>query len=209
MLSSLVIDRLLEHFRGENIAVTCVYCDFQDHERQTTANMLGALTKQVVNALRMVPPEIEEEFKRAGSEIGGRGLQVPETVKLLGRALSPVNRTFICIDALDECSDNHLSQLLTSLQAVSQTSPGVRLFITGRPHIRSEVEKYLPGSVQVIPFSPNKQDIREYLDMRLKHDSGSEVMSPALKADIMKRIPERIPDAYVIANPIIEAASNC
>jgi len=203
-----VIDRLLEHFRGENIAVACVYCDFQDHERQTAANMVGALTKQVVNALKMVPPEIEEEFKRAGSEIGGRGLQVVETVKLLGRALAPVNRTFICIDALDECSDKHLSQLLTSLQTVSQTSPGVRLFITGRPHTRSAVEKYLPGSLQVIPFSLNSQDIREYLEMRLKHDSDSGEMSPALKADIMKRIPEKIPDAYVIANSIIEAASN-
>jgi len=171
--------------------------------------MLGALTKQVVNVLKMVPPEIEEEFKRAGSEIGGRGLQVSETVKLLGRALAPMRRAFICIDALDECSDKHLSQLLTSLQTVSQTSPGVRLFITGRPHIRSAVEKYLPESAQVIPFSPNRQDIREYLEMRLKHDSGSEEMTPALKADIMKCIPERIPDVYVMVNCIIEAASNC
>jgi len=203
-----VIDRLLEHFRGENIAVACLYCNFQDHEKQTAANMVGALTKQVVNALRMVPPEIEEAFKRAGREVGGRGLQVSETVKLLGRALAPVNRTFICIDALDECSDKHLSQLLTSLQTISQTSSGVRLFITGRPHIRSAVEKYLPGSVQVIPFSPNSQDIGEYLEMRLKHDSDSEAMSPALKADIMKRIPEKIPDMYVMVNSIIEAASN-
>ena len=203
-----MIDRLLEPFGGENIAVACVYCDFQDHERQTAASMAGALTKQVVNALKMVPPEIEEEFKRAGSEIGGRGLQVVETVKLLGRALAPAKRTFICIDAIDECSDKHLSQLLASLQTVSQTSPGVRLFITGRPHIRSAVEKYLPGSLQVIPFSPNSEDIREYLEMRLKNDSDSEDMTPALKADIMRHIPEKIPDVYVMVNSIIEAASN-
>ena len=203
-----MIDRLLEDFGGENIAVACVYCDFQDHETQTAANMVGALTKQVVNALKMVPPEIEEAFKRAEREVGGRGLRVPETVALLGSALAPVRRTFICIDAIDECSDKHLSQLLTSLHTVSQTSPDVRLFITGRPHIRSAVEKYLPGSVQVIPFSPNSQDIREYLEMRLKHDLDSEEMSPALKADIMKRIPEKIPDVYVIANSIIEAVSN-
>jgi len=202
-----VIDRLLEHFRGENIAVACVYCDFQDHEKQTAANMVGALTKQVVNALKMVPPEIEEAFKRAGSEVGGRGLQVSETVKLLGSALAPVERTFICIDALDECSDKHLSQLLTSLRIVSQRSPGVRLFITGRPHIQGAVEKYLPGSVQVIPFSPNSQDIGEYLEMRLKHDSDSEAMSPALEADIMRRIPEKIPDVYVISNSISQATS--
>ena len=203
-----MIDRLLEHFGGENIAVACVYCDFQDHKKQTAANMIGALTKQVVNALKMVPPEIEEAFKRAGNEVGGRGLQVSETIKLLGRALAPVERTFICIDALDECSDKHLSQLLTSLRTVSQTSPGVRIFITGRPHIQSVVEKYLPGGVQVISFSPNSEDIREYLELKLKHDSDSEAMNPALKADIMRRIPEKIPDVYVMVNSIMEAASN-
>ena len=203
-----MIDRLLEHFRGENVAVACVYCDFQDHERQTATNMIGALTKQVTKALSMVPTEIEESFKRAECEVGGRGPQGVETVKLLERALAPVKQTFICIDALDECSDKHLPQLLASLHTVSQTSPGVRLFITGRPHIRSVVEKYLPMSVQIIPFSPNGEDIREYLEMRLKHDLDSEEMNPALKADIMKRIPEAIPDVYVIANSISKAQSN-
>jgi len=203
-----VIDRLLEHFRGENVVVACVYCDFQDHERQTAANIIGALTRQVMDALEMVPTEIKEAFREAEREVGGRGLKVPETVKLLTRALTPVKRAFICIDAVDECSDKHLSQLLTSLHTVSQTSPGIRLFITGRPHVRSAVEKYLPGSAQVIPFSPNSDDIREYLEMRLEHDLDSEEMSPALKADIMKCIPERIPDVYVIADSIPEGPSN-
>ena len=164
--------------------------------------MIGALTKQLVNALGMVPTEIEEAFERAEREVGGRGLQVSEAIKLLQAALAPVNRTFICIDALDECSDKHLSQLLTSLYTVSQASPDIRLFITGRPHIRSAVEKYLPAGAQVIPISPSTEDIKEYLEVELGRDLDSEVMSPALRADILKRIPEKIPDTYVIAIPI-------
>jgi len=170
--------------------------------------MIGALTKQVVNALIRVPTEIKEAFKRAEREVGGRGPQVVETVKLLEMALAPMKQTFICIDALDECSDKYLPQLLTSLHTVSQTSPGVRLFITGRPHIRSVIEKYLPGRAQIISFSPNSEDIREYLEMRLKHDLESEEMNPALKANIMKRIPEAIPDVYVMANSVSKAPSN-
>ena len=203
-----MIDRLLEHFRGENVTVACVYCDFQDQKRQTAANMIGALTKQVVNALKTIPTEIEEAFERAGREVGGRGLQVSETVKLLQEALAHVERTFICIDALDEFPDKNLSELLTLLHTISQASPGIRLFITGRPHICSAVEKYLPGCVQVIPFSPSSDDIRKFLEVKLKHDLDSEVMSPVLKADIMKRIPERIPDVYVMANSISKALSD-
>ena len=201
-----MIDKLLDHFRRENVTVACVYCDFQDQKGQTAANMIGALTKQLVNA-NTVPTEIEEAFRKAQREVGGRGLQVSESVKLLQGALAPSERIFICIDALDEFPEKHLSQLLTSLHTISQGSTGVRLFITGRPHIRSVVEKYLPGCVQVIPFSPNSDDIREYLEMKLKHDLDSEEMSPALKADIMKRIPERIPDVYV-ANSTSKSRSN-
>ena len=59
------------------------------------------------------------------------------------------------------------------------------------------MEKYLPGGAQVIPIIPNSKDIREYLEMELERDLDSEAMSPALRADILKRIPEKIPDAYV------------
>ena len=159
--------------------------------------MIGALTKQLVNALKFVPIEIQEAFNRAECEVGGRGLQVSEAVKLLRVALAPVRRTFICIDALDECLDKHVSQLLTSLHTASQASPDVRLFITGRHHIRNAVEKHLPESTEVIAISPNSEDIREYLEMELGREWDSETMSPALRADIMKRIPEKIPDAYV------------
>ena len=110
---------------GESVAVVCLYCEFQDQEKQTAANMIGALTKQLVNALEVVPTEIEEAFGRAEREVGGRGLRVSETIKLLRAALAPMKRTFICIDALDECPDKHISQILTSLHTASQTSPDV------------------------------------------------------------------------------------
>jgi len=44
--------------------------------------------------------------------------------------------------------------------------------------------------------------------MRLKHDLGSEEMSPALNTDIMKPISEKIPDTYVMADSISGATSN-
>ena len=196
-----MIDRLLDHFEGENATVACLYCDFQDQERQTATSMIGALTKQIVNALGTVPTEIEEAFERAEREVGGRGLHVSESLRLLRAALVPVKQTFICIDALDECPDKHVSQLLSSLHTISQALPGLQLFITGRPHIRSAVEEYLPGGAQVIPINPNGEDIKEYLEMELRRDLDSAAMSPALRADIMKRIPEKIPNAYVMASP--------
>ena len=169
--------------------------------------MIGALTRQLVEALKMIPTEIEEALKSAKSEVEGEGLQVGEIVKILQAALAPVRQAFICIDALDECPGKHLSQFLTILHTISQASPGVRLFFTGRFYIRTQVEKCLPGGVQIIPISPNSEDIREYLEVELEHDPDPEAMNPALKADILKRIPEKIPDAYVMASPMPKALS--
>jgi len=203
-----VIDKLLDHFRGENVAVACVYCDFQDQERQTAANMMGAITKQVVNVLEIVPTEIEEAFGRAEREVGGRGVQVSERAKLLRAALTSMRWTFICIDALDECSDKHLPQLLTSLRTVSQESPGVRIFVTGRPHMQGAVEKFIPGGIQIIRISPKSEDIKEYVEMELSNDLDSGAMNPALKTDILKGILEKMPDGYVMDNYISKAQSN-
>jgi len=90
-----------------------------------------------------------------------------------------VKQGFICTDALVERPDKvkHLSHLLTSSHTVSQASPGVQLFITWKPHIRDAAETFLPRGVQVIPFSPNRDAIREYLKMELKHDSDSGAMN--------------------------------
>ena len=110
---------MLDHLAGESVTVVCVYCDFQDQEKQTTANIIGAPTKQPVNALKVVPSEIEEASRSAESEVGGRGLQISETVKLLRAVLASTKRTFFCIDAFDEYPDKHISQLLTSLDTAS------------------------------------------------------------------------------------------
>jgi len=50
---------------------------------------------------------------------------------------------FICIDALDECSAGHRMKLLGSRDQILRRTPSGRIFLTGRPHIRGEVENHL------------------------------------------------------------------
>jgi len=44
-ISSLVIDSLCDEPSEEDIAVAALYCDFRDHQEQTTANIIGAILK--------------------------------------------------------------------------------------------------------------------------------------------------------------------
>ena len=198
-ISSLVIDGLCDGVVDQKIAVACFYCDFQSQKMQTPENVLGALVKQIARGLGAIPPEINAVFQKAKGQVGGRGLRVPEALELLKAVLSRLDQAFICIDALDELQGRHLSKLLRSLHAVSESFPGIRFFFTGRPHIGVEIEKYFPGGAWFLRMKPMKEDITKYVETMLDDDSDPEAMNPDLRAEIMNRISETISDVYVIA----------
>ena len=130
--SSLVIDELCERVEDQRIPVACFYCDFQSQNMQTPENVLGALIKQIVRGSGAVPTEINMAFQKAKGQVGGRGLRVPEAVELLKAAIAPLDRAFICIDALDELLEKHLPQILRSLHTISQSCPAAQI---GRAHV--------------------------------------------------------------------------
>ena len=105
-ISSLVVDRLCDEAAGENTAVTCFYFDFAARKEQSATSMLGSLLKQVVGGLEMIPNEISEAFRGQKKAVGGRGPLLPDIVKML-QAITSSLRTFVCIDALDECEVVH------------------------------------------------------------------------------------------------------
>ena len=190
------MDRLCDRSREQNTPVTCFYFDFAARKEQSVTSMLGSLLKQIVGGLEAIPDEISEAFRGQGMAIGGRGPLLPDLVKMLQTVTSSL-RTFVCIDALDECAAVHRVKLLDSLKQILEKSPRTRIFIIGRPHIRAEVEKRLAGRVICVPVGPKKDDIIGYLRVRLDEDETPEAMDENLEADILSKIPEKLSEMYV------------
>ena len=105
-------------------------------------------------------------------------------------------RVFICIDALDECPPMHIRDLLMALRDIVLKSPKTKIFLTGRPHVREDIQRYF-AKVVVIPICPNRDDIRNYLDMRLGRDVDPEVMNDELRANIVRTVLEKMSDTCV------------
>ena len=190
-VSSLVVDRLCDKSKGQKTTITCFYLDFAARKEQSVANILGSLLRQVVGGMERVPEEIAEAFEEQKTAIGGRGPRLTDILKMLQTITSSLP-TFICIDALDECAVVNRVKLLTSLQQIIETSPRTRIFIIARPHVRAEVEKRLSGRVISVSVGPSKDDIVEYLRLRLDEDETSDAMDERLKADILEEIPENM-----------------
>ena len=192
-VSSLVIDKLCDQAGGRNFTVACFYFDFAARKEQSPPNILGALLKQLVHGLGTTPGEISWAYQYQKSAIGGRGPQLSDIVRMVQTTASR-KPTFICVDALDECVAEYRVKILDSLNQILQRSSGVRVFVTGRPHIKAEVANRLSGKVTTIHVTPRRPDIINYIHSRLCEDTTPDAMNGSLKADILEKIPEEVSD---------------
>ena len=190
--SSLVIDNLCDRAAEESIVIAGFYCDYRSQQEQTATNIVGDILKQLLGR-GGTPNYLREAFQKSRAKFGGRGPLLADLMGMLGTAIASLPQVFICLDALDECLPKHLPELLSSLRGIVRESPRTRLFLTGRPHVREDVLRYF-SSVIIVPISPNPEDIRNYVEMRLDRDVEPEAMSDDLRADIVRAILENISD---------------
>jgi len=144
--SSVVVDYLCHQAIEQDMAVACFYYDFASREAQTPTNMLGSLVKQLLAGLGEIPGEIVRKFRNQKKVIGGRKLQLDDLVNMF-TIVSASQRTFVCVDALDECLPEHQMDILDALEQILEMSPKVRVFMTGSSHIRVMVRRGQGGSV--------------------------------------------------------------
>ena len=194
--SSLVIDKLCDEAAVENIAVICFYFDFAARNEQSPVNMLGSLLRQLVSGLEEIPEVVVQSFRDQKKVIGGRGLQIPGVLKMF-QTITATKRTFICVDALDECVPEHRTVVLESLRQVLRGSPNTRIFVTGRPHVRGEVVRKLDGTAGFVFIQPTEDDVIRFLREKLQKDATPNLMSSTLLESIMKNILEISSETYV------------
>jgi len=190
-----VIDKLCDQAKDEDIVVACLYYDFHAQQEQTTINVIGAILKQLVSR-GGISKDVREALQEGKGEVGGRPPQLVDLMRMLRIAIASLPRVFICVDALDECLPKHLPELLEFLRDIVRESPRTRIFLTGRPHVGDDIQRYFPKPV-MIPISPKPGDISNYLQKRLERDTESQAMNSGLRADVVRIILERISDTCV------------
>ena len=193
--SSLVVDSLWDQAKKGDIAVAGLYCDHRVQQKQTVTNLVGAMLKQLV-CQKDIPKDLRDAFQEG--ERTNRGPRLVVLMELLKNAIAALPQVFICIDGLDECLPEHLQELLESLGEIVREYPRTRIFLTGRIHVREDILRYYPKAA-VLPISPNKDDIKNYLEKKLKMDPDWEAMKNDLRDDIVKIILEKVSEMCVRA----------
>jgi len=191
-ISSVVIDSLRKQTRGENMSVLSLYCDYQTQKDQSAVNMMGGLLSQVVVPDRQIPSEIQRTFEL--EQRGRHSLGLPDMLELFVKTVSSIERVYICFDAIDELLPENRSELLRSLRQIIRDAPNIRLFLTGRPYIRGELDKYLTKGAYIIHILADQGDISRYISRKIEddEDNGDPALMPDdLKHEILKIMLEK------------------
>lgn len=122
----------------------------------------------------------------------------------LSQFLRNFDRFYICIDAIDECNEKHKLSFLRLLSTISTDfKDSARIFITGRSHMKSMVEKAFRTAPSALTLKAKEEDIRKYILSQLEMDRNYDDMDTAFKKDIMDKIVETA-DGMLVTAPCLD-----
>ena len=124
-------------------------------------------------------------------------MEVGDISQILKVLLQQLNRSFICLDALDELEPRTRFVLLKALQADLRS---IRIFLTGRPHIHLGVDEALQTKLGAIHINAYEGDIRGYLIHEIEQDEKINPgdMNEQLKEEIVETITGKAGGMYVM-----------
>ncbi|KAF2230516.1 hypothetical protein EV356DRAFT_453757, partial [Viridothelium virens] len=181
---SVLVDELRRESKGSpEIGLAYMYLDSNDQKNQTTGNVIGAFIKQLLMPLPTIPRLVEEVWSNYKHE----GPPIAQMMAMFYEACEAFTRTFICVDALDECND--LKGLLSYFNRAQSRVPSVRLVCTSRPHI--EFMLYGCGlNPYAILLEARLSDVRAFVEWRIEDDQKDRpsIMDCHLKEEIVRKL---------------------
>lgn len=163
---SKVIDELEAEFRARNVAVVYVYFDFANQARRAADQVVRSLLRQVASHVNEMTPEIYALYDKL--RLRGHNPELSQLVSALLSVTKQLVSTFIVLDALDECKEDKLEQLIRMLKWVSEES--VHLYATSRPHLRNLSSFF---NAPAIPIVADVRDVEAYLINKVSEKNPS------------------------------------
>ncbi|KAN0068732.1 hypothetical protein V8E54_012901 [Elaphomyces granulatus] len=163
MIASIVVDHLKTYFPEDETGHAFLYCIYKRQENQEVDNLLASLLGQLALWKKPIIPEAIREWYNGHLRGGNPGLSRNEIRGALCSIIRTYSRTFIIIDALDECKTDQIRNELLSEIYKLQEGSDVRLMVTFRPSIKPES----PSSMAKLEIRAYEGDIEQYLSSRI------------------------------------------
>lgn len=162
----------LHEVGNDAVGVAYVYCNYSEAEKQKPTNLLKCILLQLVSRKGAVMEELAEAYKKHSKE--GTAPSLPECCRLLQAAIGSFQKTYLVIDALDECAETTRDTLFAEL---GKMKPQISILITSRHTFSAH---YDSRTVFRLDIKADVLDIRQYLEERI---TKSKVLQAYMQKD--------------------------
>lgn len=157
----MVIEEITKKARDQNVGLAFLYCDYKDQDRQTALGLTGSLVQQLSARKDDLCNSVVQYF----SELDQKGIKpkVEDYKSLLLSSCKAFSRTFIVVDALDECNAEVRRSFLPILTALEENS--IKVLVTSRPNLE-DIRMHFSSALHT-EIVAAETDVRRYLEERM------------------------------------------
>ena len=165
IIASIVINHLKTSFPDDKTGRAYLYCIYKRQDNQKANDLLASLLGQLAARQSTVPGSIGKMYDEHRRKGENSRLSLNEIREGLHNIIKTYSRTFIVIDALDECkTDGIRNELLSEIYKLQELEGSdTRLMVTFRPNVVLE----RPSGVTELEILAHKEDVEEYLSGRM------------------------------------------
>ncbi|KAJ7110801.1 ankyrin repeat-containing domain protein [Mycena crocata] len=210
VLSSVVINKLIDDQRlardlGKSSAVAFFYFDFKDKNGNAVENAFRRVVLQLSAQSTCSYTTLHEHFMLSN------GQTLPtyqDLVKVFQRLLLELGRTYLVLDALDECQETELNKLMDFvLMLCNWDRSRLHVMITSQPR------QFFTDNLSSIPriyldAENTRQDIRRYVTAELQHNHKMGKWA-SRAGDIVDRVVSRSNGMFRLAACFLVEISRC
>ena len=169
-----------------------MYLKYTDHQ-QTLESILGSFLAQLAQGYEPLPTFLRDLYERH------RAYRTLPTLSDLSIALSDVSnlykRTYVVLDALDECTDDIRWELMEKLREIR---PQVHLLVTSRDldSMKEELQDF-----ERLEIKANKADLELFIDHHIQKNKNLRkivLKSPTMRDDIKVAVVKTAEHMYPI-----------
>ncbi|QGA20934.1 hypothetical protein EYB26_008644 [Talaromyces marneffei] len=202
MITSMVIHYLHNTFRNDGaVGIAYLYCNFKRQDEQKFTDLVLSLLKQLVQEQSFMPNTVRELYDhhkpkrtRPSSE---------EILGALNKVATSYSRTFVIVDALDECQVSNECRTRLVLEMLRfQRKTGANLFATSR--FIHEIESSFHNS-PILEIRANDEDVQKYLDDRLHNFRSLISKDLSLQGEIKSVIAKAVDGMFLLAQLYVDS----
>jgi Cdc6-like AAA superfamily ATPase len=195
MSATIIVDKLYTQFQNNTaVGIAYVFCNFRREHEQKPVDLLASLLKQLIQRLPSVPQSVQRLYEHHQHK---RTRPLFDEISQATQSVIPhYSRTFIIVDALDECqiSEGGRKKFLTELFRL-QDKTEANLFVTSR--FIPEIEKDFEEKSARLEIRATDEDLQRYLDGHMLKLPSFVSRSTPLQEEIRSAIISTVNGMYV------------